>query len=59
MTDALRPPEETPPAEGSTAEAHPEQPDGGIWEHPRFWLALIVIGCLLVAAFFAVRFIDL
>ncbi|MFF8868265.1 hypothetical protein SAMN05216532_0639 [Streptomyces sp. 2231.1] len=59
MTESLRPPGETPPVEGSTAEAHPERPDGGIWEHPRLWLSLIVFGCLLVAAFFVVRVIDL
>ncbi|MFJ3718712.1 DUF6480 family protein [Streptomyces sp. NPDC090057] len=59
MTDSLRPPGETPPVEGSTAEAHRERPDGGIWEHPCVWMSLIVIGCLLVAAFFVVRMIDL
>lgn len=59
MTVPLRPPGETPPVEGSIAEAHPERPDGGIWEHPVFWLGLIVLGCLLFAAFFAVRAIDL
>ncbi|MFF8871918.1 DUF6480 family protein [Streptomyces massasporeus] len=58
MTEPLRPPEETPPVEGSTAEAHPEQPDGVIWEHPRVWLSLIVIGCLLVAGFFVVRILG-
>ncbi|PKW05430.1 hypothetical protein SAMN05428944_7547 [Streptomyces sp. 1222.5] len=59
MTESLRPPGETPPVEGSTAGAHPERPNGGIWEHPRLWLSLIVFGCLLVAAFFVVRVIDL
>ncbi|WP_225821475.1 DUF6480 family protein [Streptomyces naphthomycinicus] len=59
MTDVLHPPGETPPAEGSTAEAHPERADGGMWEHPYFWLALIVIGCLMIAAFFVVRIVDL
>ncbi|MCY0944307.1 MULTISPECIES: DUF6480 family protein [Streptomyces] len=49
------PPEETPPVEGSTAEAHPERPDGGLWEHPRFLLTLIVIGAVLFAGFFAAR----
>lgn len=59
MTESLRPPGETPPVEGSTAEAHPGRPDGGIWEHPRVWLSLIMFGCLLVAAFFVVRVVDL
>lgn len=59
MTDSLHPPGETPPAEGATAEAHHERPDGGIWEHPRLWLSLVVIGCLLVAAFFVVRILGL
>ena len=55
MTDSLRPPTETPPVEGSTAEAHQERPDGGAWEHPSWWLWLIVGGCALVAAFFVAR----
>ncbi|WP_046778324.1 DUF6480 family protein [Streptomyces yangpuensis] len=59
MTEPLHPPGETPAAEGSTAEAHRERPDGGIWEHPRFWLFLIMLGALLVAAFFLVRVITL
>ncbi|MFD9003252.1 DUF6480 family protein [Streptomyces sp. NPDC059582] len=59
MTEPLHPPGETPPAEGSTAEAHVERPDGGVWEHPYVWLSLIVIGCALIAAFFVVRMIDL
>ncbi|MET9730489.1 DUF6480 family protein [Streptomyces sp. NPDC006458] len=59
MNESLPPPGETPPAEGSTAEAHRERPDGGIWEHPHVWLSLIVLGCLLVAAFFLVRVISL
>ncbi|MGY6022546.1 DUF6480 family protein [Streptomyces spinosirectus] len=59
MSEPLTPPGETPPAEGSTAEAHPERPDGGVWEHPRLFLALIVIGCLLVAAFFVMRAVDM
>ncbi|MFJ5774415.1 DUF6480 family protein [Streptomyces sp. NPDC093094] len=59
MSEPLPPPGETPPAEGSIAEAHRERPDGGIWEHPRIWLLLIMIGCLLVAAFFLVRVITL
>ncbi|MFI9830874.1 DUF6480 family protein [Streptomyces sp. NPDC051913] len=55
MTDPLVPPEETPPVEGSTAEAHEERPDGGIWEHPRFWMWLVMIGAVLFAAFFLAR----
>ncbi|MEW1565040.1 DUF6480 family protein [Streptomyces sp. NPDC093509] len=55
MAHPLVPPGETPPAEGSIAEAHQERPDGGIWEHPYFWLGLIVIGSLIVAAFFVAR----
>ncbi|OKK22055.1 hypothetical protein AMK16_02180 [Streptomyces sp. CB00455] len=55
MTTHLVPPGETPPAEGSTAEAHQERPDGGVWEHPRALLALVVLGSLLFAAFFAAR----
>ncbi|MGJ5831707.1 hypothetical protein [Streptomyces ossamyceticus] len=52
-------PEETPAAEGSTAEAHQERPDGGVWEHPHLWLFLIALGALLFAAFFLVRMITL
>ncbi|MGW2964909.1 DUF6480 family protein [Streptomyces sp. NPDC001220] len=59
MTESLTPPGETPPAEGCTAEAHQERPDGGLWEHPIFWLSLIVVGCLIVAAFFVARVFDL
>ncbi|MFF7183127.1 DUF6480 family protein [Streptomyces sp. NPDC008121] len=59
MTDPLVPPEETPPAEGSTAEAHEERADGGLWEHPGFWMWLIIAGAVLVAAFFVVRMIAL
>ncbi|MEU0786783.1 DUF6480 family protein [Streptomyces sp. NPDC006173] len=55
MAHPLVPPGETPPAEGSIAEAHQERPDGGIWEHPYFWLGLIIIGSLVVAAFFVAR----
>ncbi|MEU4170193.1 DUF6480 family protein [Streptomyces sp. NPDC026665] len=55
----LHPPGETPPVEGSTAEAHEERPDGGIWEHPRALLVVIVIGCVLVAGFFLVRVITM
>ncbi|MFJ3513429.1 MULTISPECIES: DUF6480 family protein [unclassified Streptomyces] len=59
MSDPLVPPEETPPAEGSIAEAHQERADGGIWEHPAFWLWLIVAGALLVGAFFIARIFGL
>lgn len=59
MTHSPVPPSETPPAEGSIAEAHQERPDGGIWEHPRVWLALIVFGAVLVAGFFAARIAGL
>ncbi|MET9653399.1 MULTISPECIES: DUF6480 family protein [unclassified Streptomyces] len=55
MTDPLVPPEETPPVEGSTAEAHEERPDGGIWEHPAIWVWLVVIGAVLFAGFFIAR----
>lgn len=57
MTDPLVPPEETPPGEGSTAEAHEERPDGGMWEHPRIWLSLILVGAAIVAAYFLARVI--
>jgi hypothetical protein len=49
------PPGETPPAEGSIGEAHEERADGGLWEHPGVWTALIVIGALVVAGFFLAR----
>ncbi|WP_328787042.1 DUF6480 family protein [Streptomyces avidinii] len=52
-------PEETPSVEGSTAEANQERPDGGIWEHPWFFLGLIVVGAVLVAGFFAARIAGL
>ncbi|MFD3548274.1 DUF6480 family protein [Streptomyces sp. NPDC058655] len=55
MSEQRIPPGETPPVEGSTAEAHEERPDGGVWEHPRFLLALIVLVAVLVAGFFAAR----
>lgn len=55
MTEPLHRPTETPPAEGSTAEAHQERPDGGIWEHPYFWLSLIIFGSVVIAAYFIVR----
>ncbi|MFG2795112.1 DUF6480 family protein [Streptomyces pseudovenezuelae] len=59
MTDPLVPPNETPAAEGSTAEAHQERADGDIWEHPRIRLRLIVFGCLLIAGFFVGRITGL
>ncbi|MGW8888100.1 DUF6480 family protein [Streptomyces sp. NPDC055749] len=59
MTDPLVPPEETPPVEGSTAEAHQERPDGGMFEHPGLWVWLILIGAVIVAAFFIARVISL
>ncbi|WP_328485145.1 DUF6480 family protein [Streptomyces zaomyceticus] len=55
MTEPLIPPEETPPAEGSTSSAHQERPDGGLWEHPMFWVSLIVLGAALTALFFVFR----
>ncbi|WP_328540295.1 DUF6480 family protein [Streptomyces sp. NBC_00344] len=55
MDKVRTPPGETPPAEGCIAEAHEERPDGGMWEHPRFWAALILCGALLFAAFFVAR----
>lgn len=45
--------------EGSIAEAHQERADGGVWEHPAWWVWLIVIGAVLVAAFFAARIAGL
>jgi hypothetical protein len=59
MTDPRVPPEETPPVEGSTAEAHEERADGGMWEHPRVWLWLIVLLAVVVAAFFVARIFSL
>ncbi|MFF8941716.1 DUF6480 family protein [Streptomyces sp. NPDC014864] len=59
MTEPLRRPGETPPGEGCTAEAHQERPDGGIWEHPYFWLGLIVLGSVVVAAYFLLRIVSL
>lgn len=59
MTEQLRPPSETPAVEGSTAEAHQERPDGGIWDHPLWWLSLVVIGSMLIAALFLVRVIAM
>ncbi|MDT0567244.1 DUF6480 family protein [Streptomyces sp. DSM 3412] len=58
-SEQLSPPGETPAAEGSTAEAHRERPDGGLWEHPHLWLFLLAVGGLLVAAFFLVRMVTL
>ncbi|MEU5896655.1 MULTISPECIES: DUF6480 family protein [unclassified Streptomyces] len=55
MTHLSVPPNETPPAEGAIAEAHQERPDGGIWEHPVWWLSLIVVGAALVGAYFVAR----
>ncbi|GAA1588406.1 MULTISPECIES: DUF6480 family protein [Streptomyces] len=55
MSNLRMPPGETPPAEGSTASAHPERADGGPWEHPGFFLALVVVGAAMVAAFFVAR----
>lgn len=59
MAEPLVPPEEPPPVEGSTSSAHPERPDGGVWEHPMLWVSLILLGSLSVALFFALRIIDL
>ncbi|WP_407564644.1 DUF6480 family protein [Streptomyces sp. 184] len=58
MTEPRVPPEETPPAEGSTAEAHEERADGGPWDHPGIWLGLIVLGAVLFAGFFLARVIS-
>ncbi|WP_174250406.1 MULTISPECIES: DUF6480 family protein [Streptomyces] len=55
MSNLRIPPGETPPAEGSTASAHRERADGGPWEHPGVFLALVVLGAAMVAAFFAAR----
>ncbi|MEU1086218.1 DUF6480 family protein [Streptomyces sp. NPDC005576] len=55
MTTALNPPGETPPAEGSTHEAHQERADGGMWEHPAVWAAVVLVGAVLFAAFFIAR----
>ncbi|MEI7031186.1 DUF6480 family protein [Streptomyces pratensis] len=58
-TPGLNPPSETPPAEGSISEPHEERPDGGLWEHPGVWTALIVVGALMVAGFFLARVFGL
>ncbi|WP_069170124.1 DUF6480 family protein [Streptomyces griseus] len=55
MAISLTPPTETPPAEGCISEAHVERPDGGIWEHPFFWVALVVLVAVVVAGFFIAR----
>ncbi|WP_069741699.1 DUF6480 family protein [Streptomyces sp. EN23] len=55
MAVLVNPPGETPPAEGSIGEAHEERADGGLWEHPAVWTALIVLGALVVAGFFLAR----
>ncbi|MFD6284805.1 DUF6480 family protein [Streptomyces sp. NPDC060205] len=59
MTDPRVPPQETPPAEGSIAEAHEERADGGMWEHPGVWVWLIVLGAAIVAGFFIARIFAL
>ncbi|MEV7729687.1 DUF6480 family protein [Streptomyces sp. NPDC087917] len=59
MSDQRIPPGETPPCEGSIAEAHQERSDGGIFEHPRVLLGLIVLGAVAFAAFFAARIAGL
>ncbi|MFF5771974.1 DUF6480 family protein [Streptomyces californicus] len=55
MAALLNTPGETPPAEGSIGEAHEERADGGLWEHPGLWTALIVLGAIMVAGFFLAR----
>lgn len=55
MAVVLNPPGETPPVEGSISEAHEERPDGGIWEHPAVWAGLVLLGAVIVAAFFFAR----
>ncbi|MEU2159855.1 DUF6480 family protein [Streptomyces chengbuensis] len=52
MAERRVPPQETPPAEASIAEAHQERPDGGLWEHPVVILSLIVACCVVFAALF-------
>ncbi len=53
MAALLNPPGETPLTEGSIGEAHEERADGGLWEHPGLWTALIVLGAIMVAFFLA------
>ncbi|MFD5871532.1 MULTISPECIES: DUF6480 family protein [unclassified Streptomyces] len=55
MAIPLTPPGETPPAEGCISEAHVERADGGIWEHPGVWAAVVLLGSLVVAGFFLAR----
>ncbi|MFE3765456.1 DUF6480 family protein [Streptomyces sp. NPDC059104] len=55
MSTSRVPPGETPPGEGSTASAHRERADGGLWEHPGVFVFLIVLGALMVAGFFMAR----
>lgn len=59
MSDPLVPPEETPPAEGSIAEAHEERADGSFWEHPGVWVWVIVAGAAIVAAYFVARLVAM
>ncbi|MFJ5712594.1 MULTISPECIES: hypothetical protein [unclassified Streptomyces] len=59
MSVPFVPPEETPPAEGSTSSAHLERADGGIWEHPMIWVSLLLFGALLGGLFFLFRFFGL
>ncbi|MER7577974.1 DUF6480 family protein [Streptomyces sp. NPDC126514] len=51
--------EETPPVEGSTAKAHEERADGGLWEHPGIWTWLILVAAVVVAGFFVARAVSL
>ncbi|AIA06607.1 DUF6480 family protein [Streptomyces noursei] len=56
MPEKKNPPGETPPVEGSIAEAHEEKPDPRrIWEHVGIWPVLIFLGACLVALFFVAR----
>ncbi|MEE1754571.1 DUF6480 family protein [Streptomyces sp. SP18CS02] len=59
MPNDRKPPGETPPAEGSTAEAHEERHDGGVWEHPMLWVAVIGLVVIFVAAYFVARVFSL
>ncbi|MET7365771.1 DUF6480 family protein [Streptomyces sp. NPDC005566] len=49
------PPGETPPGEGCISEAHVERADGGIWEHPALWAAVVLLGSAVVAGYFIAR----